>query len=270
MTTTTPTNQQGWYFYGITRKEPLADALAAADGVQLLDCCGLAAVVKAVTLAEYTPAALQQRLTSEDSLESTVRGHNRVIEAIHEQQAILPAKFGVVYAGTEDVVSAVRPAHDALLQRLDRLEGCDEWAVHLYADCAAVRELLVAEDATLRARREQCAAARPGRAYFLEQQLRLEVQSATEETLLTLAQTVFDRLSRCAVAGQMNPLDSAADPTGEVEILRASFLVSRGGADGFKDEVRACADTSAALRCDFSGPWPPYSFAGQDGEESGE
>jgi hypothetical protein len=165
-------------------------------------------------------------------------------------------------------VSALRPAHDTLVDQLYRLEGSDEWAVHVYADRQVVRERISAGDPTIRRLRDEHVGARPGRAYFLEQQLREEVESATRHALVTLSQKVFDRLADHAIAGQMNPVGSAADLVGEVEILRASFLVQRDAAERFDTEVRAAADASDGLRCESSGPWPPYSFAGQNEEDA--
>lgn len=260
---------RGWYLYGITRPAPLA-ALAVTDdaaALQLLDCSELTAVVRPVLLADFSPAVLRQRLQSASELEEIVRSHNRVIEAIHARQAILPAKFGSVYARTEDIVSALRSARDTLLPQLRRLEGCDEWAVHLYAHGPVVQERIATKDSSVQRLRDERAAARPGRAYFLEQQLHHAVKAATEEALVTLAQRAFDRLKGYAVAGQVNRI-GPRDGTDDVEILRAAFLVARDGAERFRQEVRSSADPSAGLRCEYSGPWPPYSFAARDDEEA--
>jgi hypothetical protein len=271
---------RGWYLYGITRRAPLAEVLREADDderlttvpgeapepLQALECSGLAAVVRPVRLADFSMAVLQERLRSESELEAMVRSHNRVIEAVHARQAILPAKFGVVYADTRDILSALRSACDRLLPQLHRLEGCDEWALHLYADRAVVRERSAARHPAVARLREQHAAARPGRAYFMERQLRDETEAATRQALVTLAQGAFDRIAGAAVAGQVSPVRPTADAAGEVEILRAAFLVTRDGAERFEAELRSVADASEGLRCECTGPWPPYSFAVGDGE----
>jgi hypothetical protein len=255
---------RGLYFYGITRGGLLAGALADAHDVQLLEFSGLAAVVRPVLLADFSLEVLQERLRSATALEAMVRDHNRVVEAIHAEQAILPAKFGTVYAHADDVLSGLKPARDALLQQLQQLEKCDEWALHLYADRDVIRNRISTEHPELRRLREQQAAARPGRAYFIERQRQDELEAATEQALLTLAQTAFDQLTARALAGQMNPVRTDGD-SGEIEILRASFLVSRDRARQFEDDARSSADASLGLRCEYSGPWPPYSFAA--GEE---
>lgn len=272
----------GWYLYGITRRGARATALEESDAqtadagfaappgdgapLQLLECGGLAAVVRPVLMADFAPAALQRRLRSASGMEAIVRSHNRVVEAIHAQQAILPARFGVVYADTRDIQSALRSVCDTLLPQLHRLEGCDEWALHLYANRAAVRERVVAGNPAIARLREEFVAARPGRAYFLERQLREELEGATRQALATLARNAFDRLTAVAIAAQVNPAGAAADSATEVEILRAAFLLARDDAERFDAELCSVADASDGIRCECSGPWPPYSFAVVDTE----
>lgn len=272
----------GWYFYGITERDSLTPTLLASCGgsrspgcnaalgespLELVELSSLAAVVRRVLLEDFRPAALNDRLHNDNALEVMVRCHNDVVEAIHARQAILPSKLGVVYTHADDILSALRPAHDTLLRKLHRLRSCDEWAVHLYADEAMVRERIADAEPALRKLRNELAVARPGRAYFLEQQLRDDLRTAAEQALLTHAEKTFDRLSTFAVDALASPTKSRADATDQVEILRASFLISRDIAEQFRAEVQLCSDESAGVRCEYTGPWPPYSFAAQeDGE----
>ena len=267
---------RGWYVYGITRRGSLAavltDAARAADGggavaLRLLEHGELAAVARTVPLAEFSAAGLRERMQSASELEAMVRRHNDVIEAVHAHQAVLPAKFVSVYATADDVVSALRDAHDALVRRLARLEGCDEWAIHLYADRAAVREGVSADDPAIQRWREQCATSRPGRAYFLERRIRTELEKATERAMDQYAQAAYRRLSELSVAAQASPLEAATDASGEMEVLRAAFLVSRDRREEFGEAVRAAAESIEGTRSACTGPWPPYSFAVCDDEE---
>jgi len=221
-----------------------------------------------VHLADFSEAVLQKRLENEGELESMVRGHNGVIEAIHARQAILPARFGMVYPRAADIVAALQSARDLLLRELERLAECDEWAVHLYADRSVVREGVASGNAGIRRLREQAVVARPGRAYFLERQLRDELESATGRQLSDLVESAFERLTRVSIAAQSNRAPAVAGTTEEVEILRAAFLVAREGAAPFAREVSAVADLSAGLRVECTGPWPPYSFAARWNEDA--
>ena len=279
----TPDAAHGWYLYGITTSASLASVLAEADDgctvidqpgatarvaapLQVVDCAGLAAVVRPVDPADFGESVLRERLQSPSALEVIVRNHNRVIEAIHARQAILPAKFGMVYAYAAEIESALRAGHDTLVPQLRRLEECDEWAVHLYADRSVVRNQVSRSDATLQRLREEYVTARPGRAYFLERQIRDGLETATRLTLVTLAQRVYDRLSGAAIAVQVNPVGPVEDAGDEVEILRAAVLVARREVERFAAEVRSAGDVSAGLRCTSSGPWAPYTFAVREDE----
>jgi hypothetical protein len=274
----------GWYFYGITRGGLPANALAEADEegpaaggappraqggepLQLLEGGGLVAVVRPVAIAEHDRSALEERLRQAPELEAMVCSHHRVIEAIHARQSILPARLGTIYAGPGDIVESLRTGRESLFRQLERLDGCDEWAVHLFADRATVRERVTAVDAELRRLREAHAGATPGRAFFLERQLRDRVESAARDATVSLAQQAFDRLRRDAVAGEIASAGEG-DASGEEEILRASFLVRRDEAEHFLQELRASTVTDDGVRCEWSGPWPPYSFAGVHAEDA--
>jgi Gas vesicle synthesis protein GvpL/GvpF len=271
----------GWYLYGLTRRGALATtqpergngargtaALALDLGrdegepVQVLDCGALAAIVRRVPLAHFSEDALRARHDDTAWFAEMAHRHNQVIAAIHQQQTILPAKFGSVYARAEDVQTAVAEAQEALLAQLERVEGCDEWAVHVYANHPAIAQRVTAEHPTIRQLQQELATAHPGRAYFLQRELDEEHAAATEQALRALAQAAYEHLARWAVASQVTPPARATPAAhGEIEILRAAFLVPRANADTFLAEVRSCVEGRDGVRCDYSGPWAPYSFA---------
>ena len=59
----------GWYLYGITRHGPPelvpVDAEANVAPLEVIEVCGLAAVVRPVLPDEFSPAVLQERLRDE-------------------------------------------------------------------------------------------------------------------------------------------------------------------------------------------------------------
>ena len=185
-----------------------------------------------------------------------------MIAALHQQQTILPAKFGSIYDRAEDVQTAVGAAQDALLAQLERVAGCDEWAVHVFAARPAIEQRVSAEHPILQQLQHDLATASPGRAYFLQRKLDEERAAATEQALRELAQAAYEHLARWAVADRVTPpARSSPAAHGEIEILRAAFLVPRANADPFLAEVRSCVEGRDGVRCEYSGPWAPYSFA---------
>jgi hypothetical protein len=269
-------DEWGWYLYGITRRGALATtqpqcgkaALARDLGrdegepVQVLDCGALAAIVRRVPLAQFSAEVLRARHDDTAWFAEMAHRHNQVIAAIHQQQTILPAKFGSIYARAEHVQTAVAEAQEALLTQLERVEGCDEWAVHVYAARPVIEQRVCAEHPIIQQLQHDLATASPGRAYFLQHKLDEERAAATEQALRELAQAAYEHLARWAVAGRVTqPARSSPDAHGELEILRAAFLVRRASADTFLAEVRSCVEGRDGVRCEYSGPWAPYSFA---------
>jgi hypothetical protein len=253
------------------------------EPVQALDCGALAAIVRRVPLAQFSEEVLRARGDDTAWIAAMAHRHNRVIAALHQQQTILPAKFGSIYARAEDVQRAVAAAQEALLAQLERVEGCDEWAVHVYAHRPAIERRVAAEQPRLHQLQHDLATASPGRAYFLQRQLDDERAAAMDQALRELAQAAYERLARWAAAswpsamrgrsprggaGQVTqPSRSTPNAHAEIEILRAAFLVPRANADPFQAELRSCVESRDGVRCDYSGPWAPYSFAVPPEEE---
>jgi deferrochelatase/peroxidase EfeB len=148
------------------------------------------------------------------------------------------------------------------------VEGCDEWAVHVYAHRPTIERRVIAEQPRLQQLQQEVAAGHPGHAYFLQHELDEERAAAIDQALRELAQAAYERLARWAVDSRVAP-PARSTPTahGEVEILRAAFLVRRANAETFLAEVRSCLEGRDGMRCEYSGPWAPYSFAEPTEEE---
>jgi hypothetical protein len=260
----------GWYLYGITYGEQVAEIIAAvargqSEPLQTLEQGQLTAIIKLVPLEEFSAEAL--RLHAEDLswLEAMVRGHNRIVESIHQASPVLPAKFGAVYPSREGLQIALAERHDQLLALLHQLEGCDEWGVHLYADHRALQQL-ASEHPSFQSLKSELARATPGRAYLLKRKLADELANITEQALDDVAQASYSCLKQEAVAGQFNARAPISAESGEREVFHALFLVHRDHQAKFVEEVQRLAEEHVELRCEYSGPWPPYSFTRIAGE----
>jgi hypothetical protein len=290
------TEERGWYLYGVTRSGVLPTRrpergngdrgmaeLALDTGtdegepMQVLDCGALAAIARCVLLADFSEEALRARHDDNAWFAEMAHRHNQVIAAIHQQQAVLAAKFGSVYAHAEDVQRAVAEAQETLLAQLECAEGCDEWAVHTYADHPTIAQRLAAEHPTLRQLQQELASAHPSRSYFLQRKLDEERAAAVEHVLRELPQAAYEHLARWAAASWLEatrgrsprggasrvtqPTRSTPNAQGEIEVLRAAFLERRAQADTFLTELRSYAQGRDGVHCQYSGPWAPYSFA---------
>jgi len=231
------------------------------EPVQVLARGSLAALVRRVSLADFSAEALEALLGDPALLRSTVQMHNDVICAVHRQWPVLPAKFGAVYAHLDDIATAIDQRAEAMLAQLRLLGDCDEWAVHVYVDRRIVQAAIQADQA-LDSAQQELASARPGRAYFLQRKLADDLAARTEQLTDETSLAAYQRLARWAVDGVAErPADPSVDAEGQAEVLKAAYLVHRERQDDFLADVRAGAEPGRAWRCTHTGPWPPYSFA---------
>ncbi|TVR73072.1 MAG: hypothetical protein EA415_08475, partial [Sphaerobacteraceae bacterium] len=200
---------------------------------------------------------------------SEARKHHSVITLIHQQVPLLPAKFGSAFATDDDVREAIRRSSDAMLDRLNTLEGCDEWAAHVYLEVNDVQRVVLARDPELQALSAELDSASEGRKYMMKQQVQSRMRDAIERFEASLADGVLNSLRPMTVDFQAEPpRDPSAVPEGETEIAQASMLVRRDQADRFIELAERTNQETAEVWLQITGPWPAYSFAqlGSDNE----
>lgn len=271
----------GWYLYGVIRDDPrTGEALRSGQSIaseqdeqplEAITTGGLVAVVRRVPFADYSVEALRTQAEDPAWIEAVARRHNAVIEAIHGIQTVLPAQFGAVYPRAADVQTALEVARETLLERLRWLQDCDEWGVRLYGDSVALQRAAAEQDSVQRLR-DELSSASPGRAYFLQRKLADELVNAAERLVDDLVGQAYDQFVSHAKAGQVNRQLAGERIVAEennVELVRATFLVPRESINAFIEDIGAYMDRHPDLWCEYSGPWPPYSFAEQL-EQGGE
>jgi hypothetical protein len=267
-----PTNAPSgrvWYLHGITLAAGfdagrLAGRLPSGGepgSLEALEAGQLAAVVRSVSAADFTPEALERRVAEAGRLEAMVLEHNAIVAAVQEERPILPAKFGSVYGSREDLATALAASHDALVSLLERLQGTDEWAVHVYVERPAVERRAAEDDPSISQLDEEIAAARPGRAYFLQRRRREAVAAGVERAAAEIGREIDGRLAPHALAGQIGSPRTGERGAGEIEVLSAAYLVRRSDLGDFLQMVDSLGAEQPQTRAEYSGPWPPYSFA---------
>lgn len=157
--------------------------------------------------------------------------HDSVVEAAMSRGAVLPARFGTTFAETGGLVAALENDADRFCPALEEVRGCVELAVRVSLPDSAG------------------APPRSGREYVDgELTRRRERRAVADRTLLPLeAHAVRAR---------------TGDP--QRGDLTASYLVRADAVDTFAARVRDLARSHTELAVSCTGPWPPYSFVGQE------
>jgi hypothetical protein len=157
--------------------------------------------------------------------------HERVVESLMAQRAVLPMRFGTKPSSADSVREQLAERRDELLEGLDRVRGRVELAVRALEP--AVRAAAVASRAST-----------SGSDY-----VRTRLAGACALTAL------HKPLAELAVAARWWPERAPGEPR------RISYLVEESAVAEFRTAVEQLQreHPEAALLC--TGPWPAYSFA---------
>jgi hypothetical protein len=209
-------------------------------------------------IASGSAAALVSELPEDDLRfgREEAMTHARVLEAALAQGTVLPMRFGVVVADSDEVRDRVLTGHaDELTAQLDQLEGKVEMAVRaVYEEEPLMREIVASHPEI--ARRQQALRGQPEDATYYERiGLGELVAEAIERTREQDANTMLEILSPLALAVEIG------EPTHERVALSASFLVEREHVARFDDALEDVArGQSGRMRFKLTGPLPPHSF----------
>ena len=199
--------------------------------VRTATSCGLTVLVSDVSLADFGEAALRENLENLDWLDEVAREHHYVIDAAARLFPLLPVRLATVYSGDDALRAALAERGAQLLEALRRVGGRVEWGVKAYA----------APESTAAAVPESTAAA------------------------VSAAQAIHAELTVKANATRFHPA-----PSGQLSrarqpmLLNAAYLLDAAGGVSFTAAVAGQATAHPELRIELTGPWPPYSFAGDD------
>ena len=235
------------YLYGITEDAAdLPTTLRGVDGistVEPLECSGFTCWVSRVPAGEYGEQLAQNMEKLEWLADASVR-HQRVVGAIHERQAILPARFGTVFISQDSLADDVARRKAALKASFRRISGADEWGIRVFA-----------------AKRSTAAGggARSGREYLQRKSAMQQTRPARtlEPEIAELSAAVAKLAAETAEGGKVSSGQPGLRWQTSVLLLRLrrSKLESLLSRFARKYENR--------FRVECSGPWPPYSFVGE-------
>ena len=251
----------GIWLYAITAAESAGDVVdglrgVAGEQIRLVAGDGLAAIVGTVPLREFGEEPLRRHLEDLDWLAEKARAHDAVISALARSAAVVPVTMATVYLDEKRVRTVLAARHDEFLAALDRVTGRDELGVKAYADPS----ILASRDEPAP---QKGGERRSGTAYLMKRKRELSSQERAYRLAAAEAERLHAALLQHSVDGKRKP---ASDPSLSARdnwtVLNGTYLVERSEEDEFRKAVAALQETTAGIELEITGPWPPYSFAG--------
>lgn len=225
------------YLYCVLRgtREP-PSALLGIDGapVRALDLSGLGAWVSDTDGTTVVPSPAR------------AKEHDRVVRAALERETPLPARFGQVVAGEQELIAAVSERRSALEAALEKVHGAVEMTVRMLiptVPSAPIPEVPVTFGGTGSGRR------------YLEG---LAALRGEERNLLAKAGILRDRVN--AAVGDLIRAQSFAAAVAGSGLATLSHLVPRESIEAYRSALQSLREQDPALPIMVSGPWAPYSF----------
>ncbi|WP_138900028.1 GvpL/GvpF family gas vesicle protein [Streptomyces albidochromogenes] len=261
------------YVYAVTRPFDgvLPEGVRGLGGEppRLLDHGDLVAVVGAVPAEDFAEAPLKKRLEDLDWLTATARAHEAVIGAMTTVTCTVPLRLATVCVDDSGVRRLLDAGRDRFTTTLERLEGRVEWGVKVYADPQPdpATPGPAGSDGPSAAPRERPAAPASGRDYLRRRLSSRQAREGVWERAEALSRTLHAELSQRAQAAALHrPQDSRLSEARGQNVLNAAYLVPRESSQEFVAEVGRLTPRDQGVRVELTGPWAPYSFAGQAGQ----
>jgi hypothetical protein len=260
----------GVWTYAITERSHLSGPDGEVDlswlagvgeaGVRAITCSELTVLASDVSLAEFGEAALRRNLENLDWLDEVAREHHYVIDAAARLFPLLPTRLATVYTGDAALCGALARRQDQLRGTLRRVGGRVEWGVKAYA-----AENDRAERAANRDGGDTEPGGGAGLAYLRRRRAQLSADREVTSAAVRTAQAMHADLAAKAIDTRLHPPQSVRlSGTRQPMLLNAAYLTDAADGPAFTGAVAGQATAHPELRVELTGPWPPYSFAGDD------
>ncbi len=186
--------------------------------------------------------------------------HQAVVSDVMKAAAIVPLRAFTLFS-SEDALRAYLHEHRAMLaEALERLDGKQEWTLRIELEPVRWSAALSSRVESLRVLQHDIESAPPGKAFLLRKKLddeRKRVSRAAEESLLTEIEREVVDVLKCETVAESRERRDGAFPEINVLINRDEEAVLQE-----LHEKLAAHYEQEGVTLALSGPWPPYTFAG--------
>jgi hypothetical protein len=261
-----------WYVYGIVPATLSPSTLPAGldDVVVTIERRNggrAAALVSALDGAQYAPGALEQSSGDVEWLSPRAVAHDRVLTWASDLGAVIPLPMFSLFSGRDAVHAMLGERAPQLESALERLGQGREYALRVYRVDAELLDRIASLSPRLAELASNAASASPGQRYLLERKLdgekKAEVRAVTQRIVDGIV-TALSTHARETVKSPIPKVSDAAAASRGIMVLNAAFFVAPATLDAFQRTLTALVAEHGAhgFRFDFTGPWPPYHFAG--------
>ena len=172
---------------------------------------------------------------------SAVLAFERVVEAMHARQAVIPLRYGCLMESESAILRLLEANQREYGALLGRLRGMTEMGIRVL--CPA------------RPRSVQGSRLSPGAAYLAS----LRNRYGSGDSLAPEEAQLADRIAG-SLSGDYAEQRREIAPAGQGRLMSLYFLTPKADMERFRDKARQILPPGGTKLL-LSGPWPPYNFA---------
>jgi hypothetical protein len=219
-------------------------------------------------LSAVVHACTSQPYQSSDSeiARSWLLTHQRVVEAAFEQLGdVIPAGFDTIVNGEgasnpdETVQIWLNTEHDALISKLDRIRGKQEYGVQIFWDSKQIAARIATENEAIRSLNEAIRSKPEGAAYLYRQKLAEMLKAEIEQAADRHFQSFYQIIQPVADMLRIEKIRHSPETEADQMIMNLSCLLSPENQHRLGQELETI-DGMEGFSVKFTGPWPPFSF----------
>jgi len=226
---------------------------------------GTYAIISKVSPDDFSEDNLKKNLADMGWVEKNTRLHEKVIEEIMRDQAVLPFKFGTVFEKETNVEKLLKTNNLEFKTVLAGLDGKEERGLKIYCDSEYFKDALCRENERIREKDKEITSAGKGKAYFLKKKKDAIIKDIINEKISEYTKDCFERLKITAVDTKINKiLPKEVTERKDEMVFNVAFLVNAKRIGEFNNVLGYLKTkySDKGINFDCTGPWPPYNFCG--------
>ncbi|MEK7332365.1 MAG: GvpL/GvpF family gas vesicle protein [Nitrospirota bacterium] len=252
------------YLYCVTEKIPEGKVISGTgEDVHFIFNKGIYAAVSKVEEHEFSEENLKINLNNMEWLESRVRKHEKVIEEVMEQSAVIPFKFATIFKADESLQAMLDSNRDAFKNILKQIEGKEEWGVKIYCDMEKFKNAAIKENEQIQHMEKEIASSTSGRAYLLAKKKEKLADDIVNIKIVSYAQGFIEVLKEHSIEVRINRLlPKEVTERKDEMLLNTALLIEKSNLRNFINNMNYLKEKYNRKGLDFNctGPWPPYNF----------
>lgn len=256
------------YVYGFVPAEAPAPADLEGIGGSRVEVFDLDAefrgVGSMVPATRYAPERVEASLEDLRWVAEQGVAHERVVAWFVDHAEIVPVPLFTFYSGPAALREEARERAAEIRARLARFAGRREWDLKVAFDASVALAHAGQLSEAVRALDAEIAEAAPGKQYLLRRKRDNLAREEVSASSRRVARELLDEIRPLVEEVVQLPL-----PRADLDlpvVMNAALLVPRENERALTETLAARSSELAAIgvRADFSGPWAPYRFVGDE------